>query len=327
MAEFQNDAIFWIEVEKIKPNPYQPRREFDQAKLKDLSESIRMYGVLQPLVATRQEVALPDGGMVVEYELIAGERRLRASKLAGLLQVPVIVRRSTEDAREKLELAIIENLQRDDLNVVDRARAFERLITEFKFTHAEVGKRMGKSREYVSNTIRVLALPDEILKALQEGKITDGHTRPLLTLTDRPEEQMTFFKEIVLRKMTVRESERLVRRIAVERVRNKNYIVDPETLAIEEKLTETLGTRVHIERKEKEIGGKISISFFSNTDLQAILDVLARSKGSPLPNAMEQHEKALADKDALGAGAVDDRTADEIAKDESELYSVSNFTV
>lgn len=323
MAEFQNDAIFWIEVEKIKPNPYQPRREFDEAKLKDLSDSIRQYGVLQPLVATRQEVQIPDGGMVVEYELIAGERRLRASKLAGLSQVPVIIRRGAENAREKLELAIIENLQREDINAVDRARAFDRLIKEFGFNHTEIGKRMGKSREYVSNTIRILSLPEEILKALEQGKITDGHTRPLLTLSDRPQEQMTLFKEIVLRKMTVREAERLVRRIAVERVRNKDYIVDPETLSIEEKLTETLGTRVQIERKQ--VGGKISINFFSNEDLQTILDLLNRSKNTVAPNLLERHEKVVEQKEALGP--IDDRTIEEIAKQESELYSVSNFSV
>ena len=122
-SNFTGDAIFWIETEKIKPNPYQPRREFDQGALRDLSESIRMYGVLQPLVVTRSEVEKKDGGLAVEYELISGERRLRASKIAGLAQVPVIIRSGTDSARMKLELAIIENLQREDLNPVDRARA------------------------------------------------------------------------------------------------------------------------------------------------------------------------------------------------------------
>src|SRR4051812_1382581 len=120
---YKDNAVFWVELEKVAPNPYQPRREFDEAKLGDLAESIRMYGVLQPLVVTRKEVYREDGGMNVEYELISGERRLRASKIAGLSQVPVLIRSGEDDGRMKLELAIIENLQREDLNPVDRARS------------------------------------------------------------------------------------------------------------------------------------------------------------------------------------------------------------
>src|SRR3989344_1279995 len=127
---FYSDSIFWVEPDKIKPNPFQPRREFDEARLNELADSIRQYGILQPLVVTRKEMAKEDGGLAVEYELIAGERRLRASKIAGLAQVPVLIRNSEETDRMKLELAIIENLQREDLNPIDRARAFERLVNE-----------------------------------------------------------------------------------------------------------------------------------------------------------------------------------------------------
>src|SRR6267142_4246309 len=155
---YMNDAIFWIEVEKIVPNPYQPRHEFDEAKLKDLSESIRMYGVLQPLLVTRKEV-YKDGGMNVEYELISGERRLRASKLAGLARVPALSRTSDQEGRVKLELAIIENLQREDLNAVDRARSFDRLSKEFGLKLQQIADKVGKSREYVSNSMRILLLP------------------------------------------------------------------------------------------------------------------------------------------------------------------------
>ncbi|MFA6446140.1 MAG: ParB/RepB/Spo0J family partition protein, partial [Candidatus Paceibacterota bacterium] len=144
--EFLNNAIFWVEVEKIRPNPFQPRKEFDEARLRDLADSIRMYGVLQPLVVTRKEFQKEDGGLGVEYELISGERRLRASKLAGIPQVPVLIRSSEESDRVKLELAIIENLQREDLNSVDRAHSFERLVKEFNLTHADIGRKMGKSR-------------------------------------------------------------------------------------------------------------------------------------------------------------------------------------
>src|SRR3989344_5931779 len=157
-------GIFWIKVEKIKPNPFQPRKEFDEHKLRDLADSIKQYGILQPLVVTRREIEKPEGGLAVEYELIAGERRLRASKIAGLLQVPVLIRIGNEggeeEARTKLELAIIENLQREDLNPVDRAKAFDRLATEFGFKHTQIAQKIGKSREYVSNTIRILALPE-----------------------------------------------------------------------------------------------------------------------------------------------------------------------
>src|SRR3989344_5021459 len=126
MSNFYGDSIFWIEVDKVRPNPYQPRKEFDEARLRDLAESIRMYGVLQPLVVTRKEVQRPDGGMSVEYELISGERRLRASRMAGVVQVPAIIRTDSGDAKIKLELAIIENLHREDMNPVDRAKAFQR---------------------------------------------------------------------------------------------------------------------------------------------------------------------------------------------------------
>lgn len=260
-------SIFWIETDKIVPNPYQPRREFDEDRLRELSDSIRQYGVLQPLVVSRQETHLPDGSIKVEYELIAGERRLRASKLAGISQVPVVVR-TGDDSRAKLELAIIENLQREDLNAVERAQSFQRLADEFKLNWTEVGKKVGKSREYVSNTVRILMLPQDILDALSKRQITEGHTRPLLMLIDRPQEQMTLFKEMMVRKMTVREAEQIARRIAFEKVRKKDLFMTPEVVDMEEKLAETLGTRVQIEPRER--GGRIWIDYFSHEELLAL---------------------------------------------------------
>ena len=268
-------SIFWIEIDKIIPNPYQPRREFDEDRLQELAASIRQYGVLQPLVVSRQETMMEDGGIKVEYELIAGERRLRASKIAGITQVPVVVR-TGDDSRAKLELAIIENLQREDLNAVERAQSFQRLADEFKLTWAEVGRKMGKSREYVSNTVRILMLPQDILDALSKGKISEGHTRPLLMLIDRPAEQMTLFKEMMVRKMTVREAEQIARRIAYEKVRKKDLFMTPEVVDMEEKLAETLGTRVQIEPRER--GGRISIDYFSHEELLA-LSVAMRKAG------------------------------------------------
>ncbi len=268
-------SIFWIETDKIVPNPFQPRREFDEDRLRELSASIRQYGVLQPLVVSRKETHMDDGGVKVEYELIAGERRLRASKLAGITQVPVVVR-TGDDSRAKLELAIIENLQREDLNSVERAQSFQRLADEFKLTWAEVGRKMGKSREYVSNTVRILMLPQDILDAISKRQISEGHTRPLLMLIDKPQEQMTLFKEMMVRKMTVREAEQIARRIAFEKVRKKDLFMTPEVVDMEERLAETLGTRVQIEPRER--GGRISIDYFSHEELLA-LSVAIRKAG------------------------------------------------
>lgn len=336
-SQFFSDSIFWIEIEKIYPNPYQPRHEFDEAKLRDLADSIRMYGVLQPLVVTRHEKMKEDGGLAVEYELISGERRLRASKLAGLDQVPVIIRASDQSDQEKLELAIIENLQREDLNAVDRAQAFDRLFKEFKFTHGEIGAKVGKSRVYVSNTLRILLLPEEILTALSEGKITEGHTRPLLMLVDRPEEQMTLYKEIIFKKITVREAEQIARKIAIDRVRKHDANVDPELLAIEAKLKESLGTRVRIERKE--VGGKITIDFFSNDDLKTIVDIM-NARGKVPTTVLESGVSTATGSVSSASGSavpavseqeipVDDRSMEEIKKEENEedLYSLKNFSI
>lgn len=294
MSGYSNNSIFWVETEKILPNPFQPRREFDEKALEDLADSIRQYGVLQPLVVTRKEIILPDNnGMDVQYELIAGERRLRASKIAGLQQVPVIIRKET-DNKVKLELAIIENLQREDLNPIDRARAFEQLHKEFGLTHVEIGKRMGKSRVYVSNSLRLLALPEEIKQGLMEGRITEGHTRPLLMLIDRPAEQNTLYKEIMVKKLSVRDAEKVARKIAQERVRKKEFIVDPKIREFEKKLSEKLGTRVHIEPKEN--GGQITIDYFTVKDLEEIISSMKKvqQESSMMESYLENkqmHEK------------------------------------
>ncbi len=327
MSTLYSNSIFWIDTDKIKPNPYQPRRDFDETRLRDLADSIKQYGVLQPLTVSRLEVEKEGGGLTTEYELIAGERRLRASKIAGVSQVPVIIREG-DTSMMKLELAIIENLQREDLNVVDRARAFFQLVNEFKFTHNEVAKKMGRSREYVSNTLRILSLPEEILVALGEGKITEGHTRPILMLADHPEEQMVLFKEIVYKRITVREAERLARKIAYDRVRKKEFMPDPEISELEEEFQDKLGTRVHIDRKE--LGGQIKIDFFSTEDLRAILDLINKSAIEKKPEQMLQNyinKSNLAEQDTTQV--LDDRTTKEIKEEENDdnLYDISNFSL
>ncbi|HEC30776.1 MAG TPA: ParB/RepB/Spo0J family partition protein [Candidatus Yonathbacteria bacterium] len=330
MNQNYNNSIFWIEVEKINPNPYQPRKEFDEGKLNDLAESIKQYGILQPLVATRREREKEDGGLIVEYELIAGERRLRASKIANLVQVPVIIRSGEDDDKLKLELAIIENLQREDLNPVDRARAFQKLAYEFRFKHVEIAKKVGKSREYVSNTLRLLALPEDMLNALAGRKITEGHTRPILMLADRPEEQATLFKEIIFKKLTVREAEGIARRIAQDRVRKKNLLPDPEIMEIEESLTEELGTRVQIDRKDG--GGKIVIDFFSNDDLRGILNAIKNGGGEAMGVVGDvvvtagEGSETLIDDSGVPEGVSHEEVEREEEKDE-ELYGLKNFSL
>ena len=228
------------------------------------------------MVVTRKEIEEPNG-ISVEYELIAGERRLRASKLAGLYQVPVIIREETED-KIKLELAIIENLQREDLNPIERAYAFRKLIESFSLKHYEVAERVGKSRVFVTNTLRLLNLPEEIQRAAREGLITEGHMRPLLMLSGRKEEQSNLYHEIIEKKMTVRDAELIARKIAQERARvREGEALDLDTRVIEEKLSESLGTRVRIEKMGQK--GKIHIDFFSEEELRALLDKVIKERG------------------------------------------------
>lgn len=327
-SNFYQDSIFWVEVDKIKPNPFQPRREFDPEALKALADSIKQYGVLQALVVTRKEIIKEDG-LLVEYELIAGERRLRASKLAGLVQVPVIIRMPSEvddqkkDDLMKLELAIIENVQREDLNPIERARAFKKLVDDFGFKQHQIGEKVGKSRVYVSNTMRILDLPEEMLSALSEGKINEGHTRPLLMLIDRPEEQKVLFQDIMLRKLSVREAELAARKIAIERVRKINASIDPEICALEEKFAERLGTRVRIEKKEN--GGKLTIDFFSNDDLEDLLNIIGRQNAptvGTIGNFVEQPIKQEAQNEEVKSEIPED-----FNKEESSLVNSENQEV
>jgi ParB family chromosome partitioning protein len=328
------DSVFWVEADRVQPNPYQPRREFDESRLKALAESIRQYGVLQPLVVTRMEVVREDGGLQSMYELIAGERRLRASKLIGLKEIPVIIR-GEQSASMKLELAIIENLQREDLNAIDRAKALAQLAEEFGLSHSEIGTKMGRSREYVSNSIRLLALPEAIQMAVVGKEITEGHARALLMLTDRPDERDTLFKEIVLKKTSVRVVEQMARRIAQDKIRKHDKT--PEMMALEKSLTETLGTRVLIENRPN--GGRVLIEFFSPEDLAHITDILAERKAAEANMATMLAPELLADaEDIDGTAAMEglpihpnttqlEPLSEVPAPVEEDLYSVHNFSL
>ena len=350
---FQGDSIYWVEVEKVVPNPFQPRREFDQNKLQELADSIRMYGVLQPLTVTRKEIQREDGTFYSEYELIAGERRLRASRLAGVSQVPVIIREGEQSEQEKLELAIIENLQREDLNAVDRALAFQQLSEMFGLSHVQVAKKMGRSREYVSNSIRLLGLPSHMLDALRLAKLSEGHARTLLMLNDRKEEQEVVFQEILLKKLSVREVERIARKIATDKIRkSKPDEFDVHLIEMEKQFTETLGTRVQIQKTD--FGGKLTIDYFSTDDLDILLSRVkqeyqaaqagqmmfsAPTEAATLSEAtpLQVGEPALQNfadtiiPEALFIPEVADEIAEdtliEPEEDDSDLYSISHFTV
>ena len=308
------DSVFWIDVERIVPNPYQPRKEFSEAGLSSLAESIRQYGVLMPLVVSRTEVEKPEGGLESHYELIAGERRLRASKLAGLTQVPVVIRQGDSNLT-KLELAIIENLQREDLNAIDRAKALQKLIDEFGLSHAATAAKIGKSREYVSNSLRLLSLPDHMQQAIVNKEMNEGHARPLLALNSRPEERETLFKEIILKKLPVRAAERIARSIAQEKVRSYHR-KSAEMVELEKSLTEKLGTRVIIETNAE--GGRLLIDFFSPDDLTTLVSMLAERRQAEQASSMPVFPNTT-QLDPVEPAAPEET--------DDELYSVSNFSV
>jgi len=260
-------AVFQIEVDKIKPNPHQPRKDFDEAAIKDLASSIREVGILQPLVVTKVEKETPTG-TDVEYILIAGERRLLASKFLGLERVPAIVRR-VDFERERLEMAIVENLQREDLNPIETARAFSRLQDEFNLTQREIATRLGKSREAIANAVRLLDLPAYIQDSLAKKEITETHGRLLLSVSD-PAAQKKLFEDIVLRKMTTRE---LKERVSAPK--KVEASLPPEMAMLQQELTSKLGAPVRIEKGGPSAGGgKITIRYYSDEELRSILERL-----------------------------------------------------
>ena len=253
LPQEKEEAIFEIPIEKIRSNPCQPRNIFDEASLEELVNSIREHGIIQPLIVTKISDDL--------YELIAGERRLRAAKILKLEKVPVIIR--SVDESKKLELSLIENIQRKDLNPIEKARAYQRLIDEFNFTQEEIAKKIGKSRPSVANTLRLLNLPIVIQKAIEEEKITEAHAKVLLTL-ESPAAQEAMLRRILGTGMTVREAEQLV----VSK-RKRPTFKDPVLKEKEERLQEALGTKVIIKKRGKK--GKIIIEFYSEEDLENLI--------------------------------------------------------
>jgi len=265
--ENEQESVFHIEVDKISPNPGQPRRNFDEAGLRELASSIREFGFIQPLVVTKKETETPTG-IDVSYELIAGERRLNAAKLLGLQLVPAIVRNVNLE-REKLELAVIENIQRQDLNPIETARAFQRLQEEFRMTQREIAAKLGKSREVVANSVRLLDLPAYIQEALQEGKLSESNGRLLLAIGD-PAAQKALFDDITERRLTTRDVKERVK-ILTHRpsASGSQENLTPELKAMQDHLSAALGAPVEIH--QGAANGKITITFYSEEELDNIV--------------------------------------------------------
>mgnify|MGYP001583591647 CR=1 FL=1 len=269
-VSYADAQIQEIEVAKIAPNPYQPRKTFDPTALKELADSIKEHGVIQPLVVTKTPIG---------YELVVGERRFRASQLAGLLLVPAIIKEAMVD-QTKLEVALIENIQRQELNPIEEAQAYERLMKTFNMTQEQVAKKVGKSRPAVANTVRLLNLPAEIQRGVIEGKIMEGHARAILGLLD-PEKMLLLYKMVQEQNLNVRQVEAKVRELTAKRQMD-SAAPDPKLMALETELRGRLGTQVKIQRQGQ--GGKITIEFFSEEELSELVHKMAAEQNvSSLP--------------------------------------------
>jgi ParB family chromosome partitioning protein len=252
-----------IPIKNIQPNPHQPRREIVQAELEELAASIREHGIIQPLIVTRE-------GVSDRYTLIAGERRLRAAELAGLETVPAIVRDASE--LQRLELALIENIQREDLSPIEAAEAYQALAEEFGLSHDEIAVQVGKSRVAVTNTIRLLKLPEVVLQALEDGRITEGHARALLALPNT-QSQSAALQTILRHNLTVRQVEELTRKMGGQKQQLVQKPVKPSAVRdLEERMRGRLGTKVTIQHGKS--GGTIVIHYYSEEELEALVEQL-----------------------------------------------------
>lgn len=258
-------SVFYVETHKVKPNPQQPRKDFGRKGVEELASSIKKFGILQPLLVTKIEKDSPRG-MDVEYQLLAGERRWRAARLLNLPQVPVIVKDSVLEDKVKLELALVENLQREDLNAMEEAEAFARLQKDFGLTQKEVGERVGKSREVVANSLRLLELPAEVKESVLAGKISRTHARALLAFKDETQ-QRDVYKQILTGKLATREVEEAAAETGgASRKKTKK---DHRFVELEKNLSGTLGAAVLIRNGDK--GGKIVIKFTDLGELNKIV--------------------------------------------------------
>ena len=254
-----------LKINEIEPNNNQPRKKFDDEKLKTLSESIMQHGIVQPIIVRK------DGNI---YRIVAGERRWRAARLAGLKTVPVVIKELTN--KQVMEIALIENIQREDLNPIEEAEAFDRLLNEYNMTQEELSNSIGKSRSAIANTIRLLGLNEKVKEHLINGEITSGHARALLSINEE-DFQIEVCKEVIEKNLSVRETESLVKKNLKEKnkvkIRRENR--NEEIIKIEEDLKNIFGTKVKLLDKNNK--GKILIEYYSNDDLERILEVINES--------------------------------------------------
>ncbi|MDP2921348.1 MAG: ParB/RepB/Spo0J family partition protein [Candidatus Omnitrophota bacterium] len=249
-----------IPVDKIRANKYQPREDFNQTSLDDLAASIKEKGFIQPVL-----VRLKDN----EYELIAGERRFRAAKKLGYKEIPAIIKDATD--LDSLELSIIENIQRENLNPIDQAKAYKRLQDEFNITQEKVADTIGKDRTTVANITRLLNLPAKVQEYVSRGTISMGHARAMLSLT-KESEQMRLCTKVIKDDLSVRDTESYAKKMSTQKSKTKALIEDPDLKALEQELREIFGTKVRIHKAKK--GGKIEIEFYSDTDMQRVITLL-----------------------------------------------------
>lgn len=255
------DSLVKVPTNSIQPNSQQPRQTFSDESLADLATSIKEHGIIQPLIVVKDV----DG-----YELVAGERRLRAAKVVGLNEVPVIIRSAKE--LKKLELALVENIQRDNLNVLDEARGYKRLMDEFSLSQDDVAKKMGKSRSAIANKVRLLDLPVEVKRALNAGQISEGHGRALLGLASQ-EQILMLCGLIIARKLSVRETEQKVTQVlSGQKIQSGKKETDPNILELEKQIREAIGAKVKI--RSKRNGGSVIIDYSSQEELDRILGFL-----------------------------------------------------
>lgn len=262
-----------IEISKIRLNPRQPRRSFDEAGLDELADSIRAHGVIEPVIVRPTDDE--------EFELVAGERRFRASMIAGLHGIPAVVRVLND--RQTLEVALIENLQREDIKPLECAEAYRRLVDEFGLTYEQIARQVGKNRSTIANTLRLLNLPPRILESLDKGEITEGHARAILSFAD-PDEQIRAWEKVVAKELSVRETERLsqMRKFTktsktrgVSRESGRHGHGDPILADVEDKLKRFLGTKVSI-KSQADGQGSIEIEFYDAEDLMRIIELMSQ---------------------------------------------------
>lgn len=263
--EKEKDSTVMVRITQVEPNRNQPRRNFDEDTLHELAESIKQFGLLQPIL-------VQDRGTY--YEIIAGERRWRAAKMAGLKEVPVIIR--DYSAQEIVEISLIENIQREDLNPIEEAQAYKRLITEFKLKQDEIAERVSKSRVAVTNSMRLLKLGEKVQQMVIDGMLSTGHARALISIEDQ-ELQYQIAQRVFDEKLSVREVERLVKNLGKEKkekTKERDESLEVIYRSLEERMKQTLGTKVAISSKGKK-GGKVEIEFYNNDDLEKIVDRLS----------------------------------------------------